>query len=95
MARRDFRDAFVFEKYLIHIVASGEGVWPQDQELAQIPRAEFSAAPAVVRVGKMPNSGEAKDHSDPGPPGWSRADWLRLYRSQSAALTDARLIPDK
>ena len=72
--------AFVLEKYLIRIIASGEGVWQQDQELAQIPRAEFSAAPAVVRVGKMPNSGEAQDHSDPGPPGWSRTDWLRLYR---------------
>ena len=72
--------SFVLEKYLIRIVASGEGVWQQDQELARIPRTDFPGVPAVVRVGKMPNSGEAQDHSDPGPPGWSRADWLRLYR---------------
>ena len=72
--------AFVLEKDTIRIIASGEGVYQQDQELARIPRAGFSGTSAIVRVGKMPNSGAAQDHGDPGPPGWSRADWLRLYR---------------
>jgi hypothetical protein len=71
---------FVMEQDSIRIMASGEGVYQQDQELARVPRAGFSAAPSVVRVGKMPNDGAAKDHTVPGPMGWSRADWLRIYR---------------
>ena len=71
---------FVIEQETIRIVASGEGVYQQDQELARVPRAGFSAAPSVVRVGKMPNDGAAKDHTVPGLMGWSRADWLRIYR---------------
>ncbi len=72
--------AFVIAKDDIRIIASGEGVYEQDQELARVPRAGFAGAPATVRIGKMPNSGAAKDHSDPGQMGWSRADWLRVYR---------------
>ena len=72
--------AFVLGKDTIRVIASGEGVYQQDQELARIPRAEFPGSPAAVRIGKMPNSGEAKDHGDPGPMGWSRCDWVRIYR---------------
>ena len=72
--------AFVLGQDTIRIVASGEGVWQQDQELARLPRAKFAGPPAAVRVGKMPNSGAPQDNADPGLMGWSRADWLRIYR---------------
>jgi hypothetical protein len=72
--------AFIIGADAVRIVASGEGTYQQDQELAEIPRAEFPGAPTTLRIGKMPNNGQPRDHSDAGPIGWSRCDWLRVYR---------------
>jgi hypothetical protein len=72
--------AFAIGQDTIRIIASGEGVYQQDQELARVPRTDFPGMPATVRIGKMPNSGAAKDNSAPGQMGWSRTDWLRIYR---------------
>ena len=71
---------FVIEQDFIRILASGEGVYQQDQELARLTRTDFPGAPASVRIGKMPNSGAAQDFGEAGLMGWSRADWLRVYR---------------
>jgi len=68
------------DKDAIRVVASGEGAFEQDKELGRFPRSEFPGAPSIVRVGKMSNSGKAEDFSTPGEMGWSRCDWLRVYR---------------
>lgn len=71
--------AFVFEKDAIRIVASGEAVYEQEQELARVSRAQFPGAPVTLRLGKMPNNGAAQDFGNAGQMGWSRADWVRVY----------------
>ena len=85
--------AFAFEQDAIRIIASGEGVYQQDQELARVPRADFPGTPASVRVGKMPNSGAAQDHGTAGHVGWSRCDWVRVYRKSSGASVPGRGAP--
>ncbi len=62
------------------VVASGEGAFQQESELARIPRSEFPGVPTAIRIGKMPNSGKAEDHGTPGTTGWSRCDWVRVYQ---------------
>ncbi len=71
--------AFKLDKEAIRILASGEGAFQQVQELAVIPRNTFPGNPNRLRLGKMPNSGEAKDNASVGQAGWSRADWIRIY----------------
>ncbi len=70
----------VLGKDSVRVLATGEGTYQQDQQLAKFPRSSFPGAPALLRVGKIPNSGNPDDHSDPGQMGWSRADWVRVYR---------------
>ena len=70
----------VLGKDRVRVLASGEGTYQQDQQLAEFPRASFPGAPALLRVGKIPNSGNPDDHGDAGEMGWSRADWVRVYR---------------
>ena len=72
--------AFVLEKEHIRIVATGPGTFDQDIELARIPRKDYPAAPATVRLGKIPNNGKPEDHGEAGQMGWSRVDWVRVYR---------------
>jgi hypothetical protein len=72
--------AFVLEKEHIRIVATGPGTYEQDIELARIPRKDYPAAPGVLRLGKIPNNGKPEDHSEAGQMGWSRVDWVRIYR---------------
>ena len=71
--------AFILEKEQIRIVATGQGTYEQDLELARIPRKDYPAQPATLRLGKVPNSGKPQDHSEAGQMGWSRFDWVRVY----------------
>ena len=72
--------AFVLEKEHIRIVATGPGTFDQDIELARIPRKDDPGAPATIRLGKIPNNGKPEDHAEAGQMGWSRVDWVRIYR---------------
>ena len=72
--------AFVLEKEHIRIVATGPGTFDQDIELARIPRKDYPGQPATVRLGKIPNNGKPEDHAEAGQMGWSRFDWVRVYR---------------
>ena len=72
--------AFVLEKEHIRIVATGPGTFDQDIELARIPRKDYPAQPATLRLGKIPNNGKPEDHGEAGQMGWSRFDWVRVYR---------------
>ena len=69
----------VVDEKRVRVVASGEGSFEQEQELATRPRAEFPAEATELRLGKMPNSLQPADHSDPGLNGWSRVDWVRVF----------------
>lgn len=71
--------AFLLEKDAIRVIASGEGVYQQDQELARIPRADFPGAPTMLRLGKVPDNGKSEDAKEAGLIGWSRCDWVRVY----------------
>jgi hypothetical protein len=51
------------------------------RQLAKLPRDQFPGAPIEVRLGKMPNSLESKDHKELGEVGWSRCDWFRILGS--------------
>lgn len=70
--------AVALDSNFVRIVATGEGAFGQEQELARIPRKDLSGAPIEVRVGKMPNSLKPQDYGDAGLMGWSRCDWLRV-----------------
>ena len=72
--------SFILSKDTIRIVASGEGAYEQQQELASVPRSAFVGEPSGLRIGKMPNHGKATDLKQLGLVGWSRVDWVRVYR---------------
>jgi hypothetical protein len=71
--------AVVIDAKSVRIVATGEGAFQQEQEIASAPRKDFFGDPTEVRIGKMPNSLKPADHGDPGALGWSRCDWLRVF----------------
>lgn len=70
--------AIGFDEKNVRIVATGEGAFEQEQELAVIPRSAFPVEPTELRIGKVPNSLKPADHSDVGLNGWSRTDWVRV-----------------
>jgi hypothetical protein len=72
--------SFVFSKDAIRIVASGEGAYEQQQELASIPRSAFVGNPTGLRLGKIPNNGKPTDQKQLGLMGWNRVDWVKVYR---------------
>ncbi|MEA3211622.1 MAG: hypothetical protein QOE70_4679 [Chthoniobacter sp.] len=72
--------AFILGHDAVRIVATGAGTFQQDEELATIPRVQFSGVPATMRVGKMSNTGQPQDHLQRGETGWSRCDWVRVYQ---------------
>ena len=71
--------AIAFDEKRVRILATGEGAFQQEQELASLPRAGFPGAPKELRIGKMANSLEPVDHDTPGEMGWSRVDWVKIY----------------
>ncbi len=63
----------------ISVQAGGPAMGDLAEEIATFPRAQFPGVPSLVRLGKMPNSAEAKDHGDAGPVGFSRIEWFRIH----------------
>jgi antitoxin component of MazEF toxin-antitoxin module len=63
----------------ISVQAAGPAMGDLAEEIATFPRAQFPGAPSLVKLGKMPNSADAKDHGDAGPVGFSRIEWFRIH----------------
>jgi hypothetical protein len=72
--------ALRMEEDAIRVTAGGPAVGSQGIELARVPRSEFPGLPAEVRIGKMPNSGQAQDHGTPGGAGVSTVQSILFLR---------------
>ena len=71
--------AIRWDKDAVRIIAAGPAMGDLPEEFARFPRGQFPGQPALLRVGKMPNSAGPQDHGDAGPQGFNRIEWIRVH----------------
>ncbi len=73
------------EKEIV-ITASGPAMGGEEDVLLRVPRSTFSGPPALLRVGKMPDTARPEDHGTPGPVGSSRIEWVKVRGADGARV---------
>jgi len=63
----------------VSVQAGGPAMGDLTEEIATFPRSQFPGPPSQVRIGKMPNTAEPKDHGDAGSVGFNRIEWFRIH----------------
>lgn len=71
--------AFHWDQNSIHVIAGGPAMGDLPEEIATIPRSQFSGQPAMLRVGKMPNDASPRDYGTAGSNGYNRIEKVQFF----------------